>query len=111
MSEAKRNEKWFKNMLEPRPRTGRPFDDIDDLVAHVHDTGNLDFTINGVKWFINELIINGFHDQYYFQRCNASDDEIFDAKCYHTIVEAVTDKCFDGKSLVELLETADFSGN
>ena len=102
---------FFKNMLEPRERTGRPFDDIDDLVAHVHDTGHLEFTIAGVKWCINELIINGFHDQYYFQRFDDPEDVVFEAKCYHTVVDAVTDPCFDGKSLVELLDSADFSGN
>lgn len=81
---------------------------IKDMIEYCVDRGDLEFELNGVMWGICSSAA-GRASTWYF--CGQDNQPIDAWGEFSSVVEIFNAKVFNGKSLIELFDVADFSMN
>lgn len=91
------------------------FRTLDDLFFAVHEVWGFGFAIGDKHYYLSHTVSNEVprpSNMWFFGvETNSDRLELYNDVEYPTVYDAVHAKIFDGKSVVDLFETLDFSDN
>ena len=83
-------------------------DEIKYMIDYCTERGDLDFELAGVRWGICSSA-NGKNSTWYF--CGQDNQPVDEWGEFLSVFEIFNAKVFNGKSLIDLFDVADFSMN